>query len=111
SLYTRIYSNTPLSPNVCPGSAPVEYTRTRETFSLNWQHAIPGSDPVAAAAQQWTADYAKCLEVIERLPSALSASADEAVPAQSRADSLRRWLLRWIDDHPLHGLGFFRAGL
>jgi len=100
-----------LTRTACTGAAPCEYTRTRETFSVNWQHAIPGSDPVAAAAEQWRADYAKCLEVIERLPSALSASADEAVPAQSRADSLRRWLLRWIDDHPLHEFCFVRDWL
>jgi hypothetical protein len=91
-----------LSRAVCVGVSSCEYTRTHETSSLNWQHGVIGSDPVLTAAKNWEAQYGESFKVIEDFSSKGFDFTNEAAQSESRADSVRQWLLRWLGDHPLH---------
>jgi hypothetical protein len=47
---------------------------------------------------RWDAEYKKCCEVIERFEDFIR----QFESLTSHGEDVRRWLLRWIDAHPLH---------
>jgi hypothetical protein len=109
-LYIR-YKEEPSDPqtalgrSVCREVAKCEYSRTRETFELTWRFAARGSDPVEAAAKRWHEAYDKCLEVVRCFKGQFMLSKVQSKEANKEA---KNWLLRWIDEHPLHQFCFVR---
>lgn len=106
------YRETPSDPqaafgrNACGEAAECEYSRTQETYTLRWQPAVRGSDPVKAAAIKWHRGYASCLEVLDAFQDAVGfPTGDGQGP---RGSDIQRWLLRWIQEHPLHQFCFIR---
>jgi hypothetical protein len=88
---------TALGRGVCKEVSECEYSRTREVFTLAWQPAAIGSDPVKAAAMHWHDAYKKCFEVVNRFCDFIN----RFDYLESHGEEVRRWLLRWIDEHPL----------
>jgi hypothetical protein len=87
---------TALGRGVCGEVAACEPSRTRELFELRYVEGTAAADPVALEAMRWEEGFARCAEVVPRFRDAFA--------SLSGADSeaIRRWLVRWIDDHPLH---------
>jgi hypothetical protein len=80
----------------CSQTDVCENSRTLETYRLHWQPAAIGSDPVRSRAEEWHERYRKCVEVLRRFREAFGN------PAVADPKAVKRWLLDWIDDHPLH---------
>jgi predicted flap endonuclease-1-like 5' DNA nuclease len=75
-----------------------DFGRTRETFQIV---ALPAEDddPLRARAARWQSSYESCLEVLERYATA--SFHDRRDPYAEGGEAVRRWLLRWLDAHPL----------
>jgi uncharacterized repeat protein (TIGR01451 family) len=85
---------TALGRSVCREVAECEYGRTREVFSLHWETASNGTDPVAGAAKRWHERYERCVDALIRFRGRFDSTAGLGA-------DIRRWLLAWIGDHPL----------
>jgi hypothetical protein len=94
---------TALGRSACREVSTCEPSRVRESFELVWRPAVPGSDPRAAEARLWEEAYRRCEEVAEAFFRQFG-GADTRDPRE-----IRRWLLGWIDAHPLHQLRFVRG--
>ena len=105
-LYIR-YKEEPSDPQLvmgasaCKGSGTCEPTRTRETFVVTWQPAT-GDDPITAAANHWREAYARCSEVIGKFRAQFQGL------AKADGQQVKNWLLRWINNHPLHQFCFLQ---
>jgi predicted flap endonuclease-1-like 5' DNA nuclease len=90
-----------LARTACGETGRCEFTRTRETY---WLYPEPGAsgDPMSYAALRWREAYDEALEVIDAFRAAFPALDGE------QADSVRSWLLRWIDANPPHHFCFLR---
>jgi hypothetical protein len=75
-----------------------DFGRTRETFELVCLPA-QDDDPALSRARRWAAGYEACQEVLLRFPTSLYARDGDS--ETDRGEAVRRWLLHWIDDHPL----------
>jgi len=84
--------STALGRSSCKQTPECEYSRTRESYKLSWEIGVEGTDPVRARAQAWHEGYEKCLDVLT--------SFRKRFPQTLPGIEVRRWLLRWIDDHP-----------
>ncbi len=99
-LYLR-YREEPAEPqaafgrNACKEVSACEPSRVREGYELVWKPA--GGDPRQAQADRWQEGYDRCTEVLDQFPD--GAAWPDA----------RRWLLGWIDNHPLHHFCFVRG--
>jgi hypothetical protein len=91
---------TALGRGTCTSAAPCEYSRIHERFVLTPRLAVRDADPRSAAAESWRAEYDKCLDVIAQFVR-------EGLQ-DGRPDDVRRWLLRWLDDHRLQQFAFVR---
>jgi hypothetical protein len=97
-LYLR-YREEPAEPqaafgrSACKEVSACEPSRVREGYELVWKPA--GGDPRQAEADRWQEGYKRCTEVLDQFPAAPWPDA-------------QRWLLRWIDKHPLHHFYFVR---
>jgi hypothetical protein len=91
---------TALGRGTCTTAAPCEYSRTHERFVLTPQLGVRDADPLTAAAERWRTEYDKYLEVIVQFV--------RQGLQNGRPDDVRRWLLRWLDDHPLRQFAFVR---
>ena len=99
-------SQTVLGRSVCKQVAECEYARIREGGILRWKPAVAASDPVRAAAEAWREGYQKCLEVVEAFSRQFPGvgngdTGDDTQTGAQTAMEVRRWLLRWIEEHPL----------
>jgi hypothetical protein len=83
---------TALGRSACKQTPECEYSRTRESYKLSWEIGIKDSDPVRSRARIWHEGYQKCIEVLTTFRKKFG--------QQFSADEVRRWLLRWIDEHP-----------
>ncbi len=95
---------TALGRSVCREAAKCEYSRTHETFTLAWQPTVIGSDPLRAEAEDWHAKYSECLDVVDDFLNFLN----QFTSLAEHAEDIRRWLVRWIDNHPSHQFCFVR---
>lgn len=91
---------TALGRGSCTTAAPCEFSRNHERFVLTPRIGVRDTDPVKAVAEHWKAEYDKCHEVVDRFTR-------QGLQGGS-SDDLRRWLLRWLDDHPLRQFCFVR---
>lgn len=99
-IYLR-YAEQPSEPatamgrSACKEVAECEYSRTQESYALSWQFGQLSDDPVQAAAMRWHKGYEQCLEVLKKF--------NEKFPfTQSpRGEDVRRWLMEWMERHPL----------
>jgi hypothetical protein len=88
---------TALGRGVCKEAAECEYGRVRESYVLEPRLVVvSGGDPVAAEAERWQETYEACTEVIDAFRKYFPEAAN-AKPAE-----IRRWLVGWIEEHPLH---------
>lgn len=87
----------------CKQVSECEYSRTKETYKVTAELAVAGSDPVRARAMQWQEGYEKCLDVLKAFRAQF--------PQGGQAEDVRQWLLKWLDEHPEHGLSFMRGWL
>ncbi len=105
--YDEQHSNpsTAMGRGSCKQVDECEYSRTREFYKLTYELGVmdSDSDPVSRRANRWHEGYIKCLEVLEKFSNLFG----QNFPA---AD-VRRWLLRWIDDHPEYQLCYLREQL
>jgi hypothetical protein len=106
-LYLR-YREEPAEPqtalcrSACQPVSTCEPSRVRESFELVWRPVVSGSDPRDSEARRWEEEYKRCEEVSVAFFNEFG-DLDTRDP-----DQIRRWLLRWIDVHPLRQLGFVR---
>lgn len=95
------YAEKPAGPSTafgrsaCSEAAECEYSRTEESYALGWQFGEPGTDPVERAARRWHEGYEKCLAVLKDFRAQFS------FQQPPNGESVRRWLVGWIDQHPL----------
>jgi hypothetical protein len=104
---------TALGRSVCGQVAECEYSRAYETARLRWKDISSTHNPMTAETSRWTNGYKECLDVLnqfrEEFPTLFESDRDkegktyETGPAPAE---IRRWLLDWIDAHPLHQFGF-----
>lgn len=84
-----------------PGGQSCATTRTRESFELFFRPATGFEpDPRAVEAARWAAGLRCCDTVIDAF--------ERAFQSAPPVDVARRWLLAWIEAHPLHTLCFVR---
>jgi hypothetical protein len=95
--------STALGRSSCKQTPECEYSRTRESYKLSWELGVTGSDPIGMRARTWHEGYDRCLEVLTTFRKKFNQS--------SVAGDVRRWLLRWIDEHPQYQLCGQRDGL
>jgi hypothetical protein len=93
---------TALGRGTCTQTAPCEYSRNREAFSITPRIGVRDSDPVKTAATNWVEQYEQCMDVIEQFQKS-------GIQSGSNRDDVRRWLLSWIDKHPLNQFSFVRT--
>lgn len=103
-LYLR-YREEPSEPqaafgrSACKEVSACEPSRVRESWELVWKPA--GGDPREAEARRWQEEYDRCTEVLDAFQRRFGASRDPG--------EIRRWLLGWIAEHPLHHFCFVRG--
>lgn len=95
--------STALGRSSCKQTPECEYSRTRESYKLSWEIGIKENDPISARARTWHEGYEKCLEVLTTFRQKFNQS--------SPAGDVRKWLLRWIDEHPQYQLCGLRERL
>jgi hypothetical protein len=86
--------------STCTAISLCEFTRTKESFVLSYQVAIRGADPQRAAAEEWLKNYHKCSQVVEEFVNLGLEDGD--------ASDVQRWLLHWLDSHPLRQFCFLK---
>jgi hypothetical protein len=91
---------TALAGGACPGSAECDYGQLKETFKLTPQ-VTTDADPVRSAAAAWLKEYERCAEVI-------TAFGRRFASLEGNGEAIRRWLIGWIDSHPLRQFCFVR---
>ena len=112
--YREAYADpqTALGRSVCREVTECEYSRTREVFTLSWQPVIaPTLDPIEAAAERWQRAYEACLQVVtdfQRVFPSLGEQVSTLGEDDRRkvGEDIKRWLLRWIGEHPSHQFCF-----
>lgn len=83
-----------------------DFARTKETYELIWKPAS-SDDPVAACAESWHSAYKNCMKVLEEF-------CDNFLPVPQDTSNndwenrVRRHLLNYLDQHPLHQFCFVR---
>jgi hypothetical protein len=90
--------------SACRSSSRCEPTRTRESFTVTWRKAT-ATDPMQETADRWVEAYDESLEVIRRFRLKFPSLGD----LSATGDNVRRWLLCWIKEHPLHQFCFLRS--
>src|SRR5207302_1076602 len=73
------------------------YSRTRESYQLEFRPSGGDSDPQTEMASRWHEQYDQCLQVLRWF--------QDRVPAEGRTgEAVQQRLLEWIKAHPLHQL-------
>jgi hypothetical protein len=85
--------------SACKEVSSCEASRVRESWELVWKPA--GGDPREAEARRWQEEYGRCAEVLDAFQRRFGSSRNR--------EEIRRWLLGWIDEHPLHHFCFIRG--
>jgi predicted flap endonuclease-1-like 5' DNA nuclease len=81
--------------SACKETPDCEFSRTEESYALGWLLGQQNTDPVERAARRWHEGYDKCLDVLRDFRGQFSFD-----PPPSAGD-VRRWLVNWMEQHPL----------
>jgi hypothetical protein len=92
---------TALAGGACNGSASCEHSQVKESFKLTVRQVQGDTDPAKAAAAAWRQGWERCSEV-------LAAFGRRFTSFEGNGEAIRRWLVEWIDSHPLRQFCFVR---
>jgi len=91
-----------LGRSACKEVSACEPSRVRESYELVWKPAVSGSDSRKIAADLWEKEYKRCTEVLDAFEGRFGTGSSRDFA------EIRRWLLGWIAEHPLHQFCFVR---
>lgn len=93
---------TALGRSSCKEVSECEHNRTQESYTLTYELGTLDGDPVESAARRWREGYEKCLDVLVQFRRQFSFA------SPPNGEDVRRWLIKWIERHPLSQFCYLR---
>lgn len=87
---------TAMGRSACKEVAECEYSRTQEAYTLSWEFGTIEGDPVDSMARRWHEGYEACLDALRQFNTQFPFTVTPT------ASDVRRWLINWMERHPLH---------